>query len=171
LLPADAQVSWADVAQGVAEARQVLLAGLDAGPLATHYFGHGGFDVWADEGLLTLDDVESLPETGRETILLTWTCEAQWYRMHPGISEALLLHPRGGALAALGPAGITNPTLQVAFAGRVYQSFLGGATLGDAVRRAKARTLRDSPATRPVVEGWNLLGDPALKLDSGPLPR
>jgi hypothetical protein len=53
----------------------------------------------------------------------------------------------------------------------VYRAFLNGATLGDAVRQAKAKTLRASPATWPVIEGWNLLGDPALKLDSGSLPR
>jgi Peptidase family C25 len=171
LLPTDAEVSWADVSQGVATARQTLLSGLEAGPLATHYFGHGGFDVWADEGLLTLDDVDALPGTGRETVLFTWTCEAQWYRIHPGINEALLLHPRGGALATLGPAGITSPLLQVGFSNRVYQAFLKGTTLGEAVRQAKIRTFRGNPATWPVIEGWNLLGDPALKLDSGSLPR
>ncbi len=161
-------MSLADVGQGIAPARAALLAGLAGGPLATHYFGHGGFDMWADEGLLTVDDVEALPASRHETILFTWTCEAQWYRIRPGINATLLLRPQGGALAALGPAGITDPALQISVFPRVYQHFFAGETLGEAVRRAKAEALAADPATRPVVEGWNLLGDPALQLDLGP---
>jgi hypothetical protein len=168
LLPAGSQAGWADVGQGIVQARAALRSGLSGGALATHYFGHGGFDIWADEGLLTVDDVEALPANRRETILFTWTCEAQWYRFHPGINETLLLHPEGGALATLGPAGITDPSLQISVYPRVYKYFFAGATLGEAVRRAKVDALTASPATRPVVEGWNLLGDPALRLEPGP---
>lgn len=171
VLPDGSQGSWADVGQGIVEARAALLSGLESGPLATHYFGHGGFDIWADEGLLTIDDVDALPANRHETILFTWTCETQWYRLHPGINEALLLHPQGGALATLGPSGITDPALQMLVYPRVYQHFFGGETLGESVRLAKAEALAASPATRPVVEGWNLLGDPALRLDSASLPR
>jgi hypothetical protein len=171
LLPEGSQVTLADVAQGIVPARQALLTGLNGGPLATHYFGHGGFDVWADEGLLMSSDVAGLPADERETILFTWTCETQWYRQRPGINEALLLHPKGGALAAFGPSGITDPALQISVYPRLYQHFFAGETLGEAVRRAKAEALAGSTAARPVVEGWNLLGDPALRLDSGLLPQ
>ena len=88
--------------------------------------------------------------------------------MRPGINEALLLHPQGGALAALGPAGITDPALQTLVFPRVYRYFFAGETLGESVRLAKAEALAASASTRPVVEGWNLLGDPALRLDVGP---
>ena len=168
LLPPGSQAEWADVSQGIVQARGALRSGLNAGVLATHYFGHGGFDIWADEGLLTVDDVDALPSNRRETILFTWTCEAQWYQLRPGINEALLLHPQGGALAALGPAGITDPALQTLVFPRVYRYFFAGETLGESVRLAKAEALAASASTRPVVEGWNLLGDPALRLDVGP---
>jgi hypothetical protein len=172
VLPDGSLGSWADVGeQGIVDARAALLSAMASGPLATHYFGHGGFDIWADEGLLTLDDVDALPANRHETILFTWTCETQWYRLHPGINEALLLHPQGGALATLGPSGITDPALQIQVYPRVYQHFFGGETLGESVRLAKAEALAASPTTRPVVEGWNLLGDPALRLDSATLPR
>jgi len=168
LLPAGSHAGWADVGQGIVQARAAVLSGLSAGALATHYFGHGGFDIWADEGLLTVDDVEALPANRRETILFTWTCEVQWYRLQPGINEMLLLHPQGGALASLGPAGITEPSLQLAVYPRVYQYFFAGETLGEAVRRAKVDALAANPTVRPVVDGWNLLGDPALRLDVAP---
>jgi hypothetical protein len=169
-LPADAAVAFSSVDEGVDAARQVLFDGLAAGAEVTHYFGHGGPEVWADEQLLTVEDVASLP-AGPPTVLFTWACQSQWYLnlWGPSLNEALLLHPEGGALASFGPAGITTPRQQRALARGVYARFLnGGETLGDAVREAKAEALAADPSTRPAVEGWNLLGDPALRL---PAPR
>ena len=38
-------------------------------------------------------------------------------------------------------------------------------------RRAKGRAVADEPLALPVVEGWNLLGDPSLVVDvSGTTP-
>ena len=165
-LPKGSSVTYADLTQGVDQARATLITGLGNGPVATHYFGHGGQETWADEGLLTKPDIEGLPQNGKGTVLFTWTCEVQWfqYQFRPVINEALLLVPNGGALATVGPSGITDPTLQGIVYRRVYDSFFKGVPLGEAIRRAKAAALRQNPATRPVVEGWNLLGDPALKL-------
>jgi len=54
---------------------------------------------------------------------------------------------------------------------RVYHHFLvQGSTLGEAVRRAKSEVLAANPAARPVVEGWSLIGDPALRLSTRPEP-
>jgi hypothetical protein len=46
----------------------------------------------------------------------------------------------------------------------VYDYFLAGASLGEAVRRAKAEALLADPGLAPVVHGFGLLGDPALTL-------
>jgi hypothetical protein len=165
-LPAGAHSQWADVGQGVGEARSALFAGLQSGPLATHYFGHGSLDYWADEGFLTVPDVANLAPEGRETVLFAWTCESQNYQygLGPSLSEALLLAPRAGALASVGPTGITDPLPQSSLYMRVYRYFLNGVSLGESVRRAKAEALRADPGSRPVVEGWSLLGDPALTI-------
>jgi hypothetical protein len=165
-LPAGAQTEWADVAQGVDEARAAFFAGLQSGPLATHYFGHGSLDFWADEGFLTASDAASLAPEGRETVLFAWTCESQNYQygLGPSLSEALVLAPRAGALASVGPTGITDPLPQSALYMRVYRHFLDGVPLGESVRRAKVEALRHDPSSRAVVEGWSLLGDPALTI-------
>jgi peptidase C25-like protein len=165
-LPAGTAVTWSSVADGVDVARQALFDGLAAGAQVTHYFGHGGPEVWADEQLLTVTDVASLP-AAPPTVLFTWDCQSQWYLnlWGPSLNEALLLHPDGGAVASFGPAGITTPRQQEALERGVYTRFLnGGMALGDAVRESKAESVTADPSTRAAVDGWNLLGDPALLL-------
>ncbi len=163
---------WADLQAGVGAARTLLLDNWRAGAQMTHYWGHAGHDRWADEVLLGLDDVETLAQTGRETVLFTWSCEAQWYQYDggPTINESLLLLPRGGAIASVGPVGISSPERQAALSELVYRHLLAGRTLGEAVKEAKAALLRSDPAASAVVEGFALLGDPSLRL-GGPLRR
>ena len=159
-----ADVTWADVGQGIDQARASLFSGLASGPVATHYFGHGSEDFWADENLIDAGEVASLAPDGHETLLFAWTCVSQNYLFGsgPSLSEAMLLAPRAGALASVGPTGITNARLQSALFDRFYPHMLAGVPLGEALRRAKAETMRAHPEARPVVEGWSLLGDPAL---------
>jgi hypothetical protein len=158
--------SWADLSQGVDRARTDLAEGLATGPLATHYFGHGGEDFWADEHLFDASEAASLGNAGHETVLFAWTCVSQNYLfgMGPSVGEAMLLAPEGGALATVGPTGITEAKDQAVLFGRLYPQLLRGVSLGEALRRAKVETLRLDPDARGVVEGWSLLGDPALTL-------
>jgi hypothetical protein len=162
-LPAGSTSTFADVGDGIVAARSALFAGLHDGPLATHYFGQGGPEVWADEGLLRVNDVAAL-DMDTPTVLFVWACEAGWYQnlFGPTINEALLLAPGKGAMAAFGPTGATDPTVQRALYERVYGPWLaGGATLGEAIRKSKIEALAGG-APPAVVEGWSLLGDPAL---------
>ena len=161
---------WADLSLGIGTARESLLSAWADGPQTTHYFGHGGHDRWADEALLTAADAAALAESGGETVLFTWTCETQWYLYDAGptVNEAMLLAPHGGALASVGPTGISQPQLQKALAHAVYRRFLRGMTLGEAVRRAKGEVGRASPAAAAVLDGFTLLGDPALRLQVRP---
>ena len=133
------------MADGIAAARGALFAGLRDGALATHYFGHGGPELWADEGLLRVNDVASL-DMDTPTVLFVWACEAGWYQnlFGPTINEALLLAPGKGAMAAFGPTGATDPTVQRELYERVYGPWLaGGATLGEAIRKSKIEALAE----------------------------
>jgi Peptidase family C25 len=159
-------VTFVDVAaQGVTAARLRLIEGLKRGSLTASYFGHGGFDLWSNQGLLRNADAAALEGTGGQTVLFSWTCETQWYVSEGRtISEELLFVPGGGAVASVGPGGISDPALQVNLSRRVYDYYLAGRTLGEAVRRAKADALAEDPKLAPVVQGFSLLGDPSLKL-------
>jgi len=167
-LPAGSTVAWADVAGGIATARADLASAWSAGAALTQYFGHAGEYVWADERLLGVEDVETFAPDTREGVVFTWTCEAQAYDGigGPTINEALLLAPRGGALASLGPSGISDPLLQRDLRLRVNELFVQQRLpLGEAVRRAKAEALAARPEMQPVVDGFNLLGDPSVRLE------
>jgi hypothetical protein len=99
-------------------------------------------------------------------VLFTWTCQSQWYQYlwSDTVNEALLLAP-GGAVASFGPVGITSPADQKELYSRVYRPlFEEKLTLGEAILLAKREAAEARPASRVVVEGFALLGDPALQL-------
>jgi hypothetical protein len=157
-------VVWADVSEGIEPARADLLGAWSKGPVVVQYFGHSGAETWADEHLLTPADATALSNIGPAPVVFTWTCQAQWYQYHlgPSINEALLQAPAGGALASFGPTGISEPGRQALLAERVLTGLLKGLPLGESVRQAKADVLEQYPGMREVVEGFTLLGDPAL---------
>ena len=155
---------FSDLSNDVAAARADLRAAWESGVAVTHYFGHGGFTEWADEGLVTADQVASQGATWRPTVLFSWACLAQWH-IDTGrtVNEALLFLPNGGALASFGPAGITAPAAHRVLSEKVYaELYQPGVTIGEAIRRGKTAAADGRQSTREAVEGFNLLGDPAL---------
>ncbi len=167
-----APATWADVGQGIDVARSALMSGFARGASVVHYFGHGGPETWADELFLVVDDVDKLEGPG--SVVLTWACQVQDYQYIFGrsVNESLFVKPEGGALAAFGPAGITDLAAQAAFYERLYVALARrGTSLGEAIREAKAAAMSEDPRVAPVVEGFNLLGDPALVLPSAPVRK
>ncbi len=167
LLPAGTPANLVRLSEGVEPARAALFASFEAGVSVAHFFGHGSFDRWADEALLQVDDMGALAGAS-EPVVFTWACEAQWYTspFGPSLGEALVLLPHGGATASFGPAGITAAELQWPLYRELYPLFFDKRLpLGEAIREAKTEALRADPGRlRGVVEGFNLLGDPALVL-------
>jgi hypothetical protein len=158
-----AQATWVEIARK--HRFPQLNAALSGGAALAHYFGHGMFDILADEQLLTIGEAEAL--TNPETVFFVWACYSQWYTWSdgPSVNEALLLNPGGGALATFGPAGITDLSEQAALYSRLYDELRDPAiSLGEAIRRAKSRAILEDPRSRAAVEGWSLLGDPAIRL-------
>jgi uncharacterized repeat protein (TIGR01451 family) len=167
-LPAGSVVlPFADATAGADAARQALGDGWRSGAALTHYFGHGGTTMWADEQLLSVDTAASVAGGGKPTVLFAWACLSQFYQNFwgPSINEALLLLPQGGALASFGPAGISSPGSQQPLVEAVYRNLRPGVRLGELLRQAKAEALLANPRSAPnAVEGFNLIGDPALRL-------
>jgi hypothetical protein len=167
LAPGSVVLPFADAAAGADAARQALADGWLQGAALTHYFGHGGTTIWADEQLLSVDTAASVAGPGKPTVLLAWACLSQYYQNFwgPSINEALLLLPTGGTLASVGPAGISSPGTQRPLVDAFYRNLRPGARLGEVLRKAKREALLENPRSAPhAVEGFNLIGDPALRL-------
>lgn len=168
-LPQGTTVTWADVGLGAAAARSTLLNGLKDGMEAVHYFGHGGYTIWSDDGLLSVSSLDELANSGAGSVIFTWTCNVQYFQYHlgPCINETLLLVPDGGAVATVGPVGVTTTDTQKKLYSQMYLNLSKGMTLGQAIQQAKATSLTSSELARPAVDGWTLLGDPSLRLNWG----
>lgn len=166
-VPAGSTIQWADVSDGAPAARSALLNALSTGVEATNMFGHGNNTTWTDEGILSSSDAGSLEESGVATVLFSWACEVGWYQYHlsKSLDEALVLVPNGGAVAAFGPSGITEPGTQRTFSYSLYSSLRSGMSIGQAVQKTRMELAKNGKDSGLLLEGWNLLGDPALNLN------
>ncbi len=171
LLPDSSTSVLADVGLGIGLARDAMFGSWRNGVTMTHYFGHGGPEIWTDEALFSTDDVPDLQGQMPPMVLLAWACQSQFYQNYygPSVSEALFLLPGSGSLASFGPVGITSPVHQHKIYERVYKDlYAKGLSLGEIIRQAKIGALDENPQNQDAVDGFMFLGDPSLRL---PPPR
>jgi hypothetical protein len=159
------------LAESSSEADQARLrAGLDEGNLLVHFVGHGGRYIWrtgpADwqkhRDLFNLDDIDQLKPSSRLPMVLSMTCYSAPFD-HPSadsIGEKFLRAPGKGAVAVLA-ASWRNAPYQAMSVDVVEQLTAPGApTIGEAIQRVKRLGKHHE-----FLEQYNLLGDPALRLD------
>ena len=166
-LPASATSVFAEAGSGVGLARTTMFGAWQNGVAMTHYFGHGGPEIWTDEALFSVEDLESLEGSMPPMLLLAWACQSQFYQNYygPTVNEALFLSPGSGSLASFGPVGITSPDHQRKLYERVYtELYKSGLSIGEIIRRAKVAALAESKANQDVVDGFMFFGDPSLRI-------
>jgi len=153
--------------QTPADARAALVDGIAAGAGLVNYLGHGGVDRLAAEGLLRLNDIAQLANGARLPLVLAFTCAAGECTIpgYPGLGEALLTRPDGGAIAVYAPAGLSDNAAAAALnAALATELGRDHATLGDAIRAALAAWTPADPSAAYHRDLYILLGDPALQL-------
>ncbi len=161
---------------GVAEAKVALVDALDAGVSLASYFGHSGPTSWSFSGLFTANNAAALLNAGRPTVVTQWGCWNTYYvsPQNETMGHKLMTSGNQGAVAVLGASTLTTAETEQALALHLMpRLFRPGQTLGSAVVGAK-QALAASDGTHgrlDVLLGWNLLGDPTLRLvEDGPQP-
>jgi hypothetical protein len=153
-------------------ARQALIEAFGEGTGLLGYFGHGSVELWAQEEILSVDDVAKLDNRAKLPIVFTVTCLSGLFQhpVKPSLGETLVRAGNGGAVAALVPSSAAVLTDQNVLA-QLMAAALGASsasdgpkTLGDAVLTAQQDITSSSDGVREVLLTFNLLGDPTLPL-------
>lgn len=149
------------------EASKTIDKLIDEGVLIMNYTGHGGISIWADEQIVTLQNILNWRNLDNLPLMITATCEFGRYDNPGEVSgaELAVLSPRGGAIAMLSTArpvyASTNFLLNEAF----YESALERSSgdvprLGDLMRMTKNKSF-----SGVFNRNFTLLGDPSLRLN------
>ena len=151
------------------EANAGITSNVQNGVLLINYTGHGGETSWAEEGILTMREIESWTNYSRMPVFMTATCEFSRYddpTKPTSAGERVFLNPAGGGIALftttrLANAG-TNIGLTLYFYDTLFSKFNGEyPRFGDVISYAKNK-MGGSDAS--LVRNFVLLGDPALRL-------
>lgn len=171
-LPVPFQAEQIDLgSEALSTARNRLFAGLAAGAGLVNYLGHGGLDRLASGGLLTSADVAGLNNGDRLPVVTAMTCTVNRFAVPgiPSLGEVLVESPSGGAIAVLGPSGLADSADSRQLAEIFYRRTAerGKLRLGDLILRSYAE-LRTQGGDESLLDIYNLIGDPALRLRAVP---
>jgi uncharacterized repeat protein (TIGR01451 family) len=152
----------------VASAKTQLIDAMNTGAFLLNYIGHASFGMLASEGLLTINDLESLHNFNGLPVLIAMTCDVGMFA-YPGedtLSEALVLKNDGGVVAAWVPSGLSfNDPASILDKGFFKAVFIKGKkVLGDAILDAMKEYNTQKEGSTYLMDIYNLLGDPALKM-------
>ncbi|MBN1268456.1 MAG: hypothetical protein JXB04_02630 [Kiritimatiellae bacterium] len=172
LLPRDYALEKVYLSElGLGDARTQLIGAINKGAAFVNYFGHGGINLLAAEGLFTSGDAGALTNGNRLPVVVSLSCVVGQFAL-PGfdcLSETLLLSP-GGAVAVWSPTGESyNHGAEILASGLYRTLFQGGEkVLGDAVVRTLGEF--DQPWVY-MLKIYNLLGDPAMDMQGAAFIR
>ncbi len=142
---------------------------INSGTQYLHFLGHGGGRIWADYNLFNFNDVATL-NNQVYPIVLSLACYASSFDTNgiASISEALVMQPNKGAIAAFGFSGLgymyQDEIWGLAFTEAVFKHDF--ATLGEAYQYALSRfytTNASSTARYALINAAAFLGDPLIK--------
>ncbi len=143
-------------------ARNSVIAYLNAGESLVNYTGHGNVDVWTAASF-TSPDATALTNGNKLPFVVVMNCLNGYYvdvRLL-GLAEAFMKTPNGGAIAVFASSGLTGPDGQQDMARELYRVLYDAQpiTIGDACKMAKAAT-NDLDIRRT----WILFGDPSMRI-------
>ncbi len=150
------------------------LAGqVNEGAILVNYMGHGGGAVWADNGILTNDDVSRLSNAGKFPFVASMTCFTGAFDggTGPPLASTLLFAAGKGAVGILASSGLgwllNDFFLDRELISSLLDTSFAGYGVGFSVMLAKARYYASSffwPQAVSMLNQFNLIGDPGTVL-------
>lgn len=149
--------------------RKEFLDYVQSGVLMVNYNGHGGIYGWANEQVLTVDDIDNFYNT-RLPLWVTATCDfSRFDNFLVSAGEKLLTNPKGGAMGLVSTTrtvlSAQNTALNLALVNSLLKTdntTLRPTTVGNALKSAKNSLANSYDSNRL---SFILLGDPAVALN------
>ncbi len=149
------------------ETKQQILNNFSQNPRLTTYLGHSGPRNWFSfPSAFTYNDIIDINNSQSPSVVMQWGCWNSYY-VEPEantMAHRFLFNNDKGAVAVFGASALTSVKSEKALAQLILPELANTKqTIGQAMLKAK-KQLALQGDYRDVVIGWNLLGDPALKL-------
>lgn len=152
---------------GVVAAKAKITNSINQGVALTSFIGHSGPKDWSFSRMFSANDADSLINSRSPTLVTQWGCWNTYFvsPTEDTLAHAFMLNQNGGAASVLGASTLTKAEHEKGLA-QLVLTFLthDEMTLGDAVTQAKRIYSQTNPDALDVILGWNILGDPGLKL-------
>ncbi len=147
-----------------------LLDYFDQGCAVMNFHGHGGGAIWADNGLLRIEDVEKIYGRDKLAFVMSMTCFTGAFESPNlmNLADTLLFSENVGAVAFLGSSGITRVYndyyLQREIMKVLYQH--PDWPVGDIINRGKINYHLNyqNQYVESEMHQYHILGDPATRL-------
>lgn len=150
------------------DANTAIGTNVENGVLVMNYTGHGGETGWADEGILTVQEIDSWTNYDNMPVFMTATCEFSRYDDPNRISagEHVFLNPVGGGIALFTTTRLANAGTNIGLTIYFYDTLFSKTNgeyprFGDVIAHAKNKI---SSSDSKLIRNFVLLGDPALRL-------
>lgn len=151
-----------------------LVGAVNRGVALLNYMGHGGGAVWADNGLLTNEEVSGFSNTDAYPFVTSMTCFTGAFDRQMGkpLATTLLLAAGKGAVGVLGSAGFGWLRNDYYLATEIFKVLFDRANAKEGVGMNIAAAKADYyaayapfwPQAASMLNQYNLIGDPALFL-------
>ena len=150
------------------QAKDALNRDMFRGALVINYLGHGGSSGWAQERVLTINDILSWNNSNQLPLFVTATCSFTGYD-EPSITSAgeeAIFNPNGGVIGLFTTTRAvyanSNFRLTKAVFDSIFNLTVQDKTIGEILQISKNSNKLDT--TLSNARKFTLIGDPALKL-------
>lgn len=150
-----------------------LVGALNEGAVLVNYLGHGGGAIWADNGILTNNEVAGLSNSGKYPFVASMTCFVGAFDGQAGkpLASTLLFAKEKGAIGVIASSGLGWMYNDFFFDSELlpilFDSTASDNSIGWDIALAKAYYYGSYflwPQAVGMVNQYNLIGDPALRL-------
>lgn len=144
-----------------------IIDGINNGVALTSFIGHTGTRAWSFSRLLRNNHVFDLVNANKPTLVTQWGCWNSYFvsPQEDTMAHAFMLNANGGAVASLGASTLTTADNERQLSQLVFIELINNQLpLGQAVMVAKQKLALTNPTALDVILGWNVLGDPTIKL-------